>query len=218
MRNNDMKASERENMIHSEQNCCENHKVTQAEAEQAVRTLISWAGDDPLRQGVWETPKRVAKAFREWFAGYESDPAEYLSKQFEEVAGYNAPVMLRDIPFHSRCEHHMASIIGKVHIAYLPKGKVVGISKLARVTEGFAKRLQIQERLTAEIAECIYKTLDAEGAAVMITAEHHCMTTRGVDTHDTRMTTFHLTGRYKTDPDLRREFMAFCNSSSHSAL
>ena len=189
--------------------------VTREDAERAVQTLIAWAGDDPLRPGVLETPSRVAKAFKEWFAGYETDPADYLSKQFEEVAGYNAPVMLRDIPFNSKCEHHMAPIVGKAHIAYLPRGRVVGISKLARVTEGFAKRLQIQERLTAEIAECIYQVLEAEGAAVMIHAEHHCMTTRGVDTHDTCMTTFHLTGLYKTDPFLRREFMDFCNSRSH---
>lgn len=190
--------------------CCTHHIPTEPEAKQAVTTLLSWAGDNPSRSGLLETPSRVAKAFKEWFQGYEIDPASLLNKSFDEVAGYQAPVMLKDIPFHSHCEHHLAPIIGKAHIAYIPNGKVVGISKLARVTEAFALRLQIQERLTAEIANCIYDTLDAKGVAVMIEAEHFCMTTRGVDTHETNMITYHLNGIYRDDPTYREEFMRFC--------
>lgn len=184
--------------------------LTQADAEMAVKTLLQWAGDNPSREGLVETPKRVAKAFKEWFSGYDINPADLLSKNFEEVSGYHAPVFLKDIPFHSHCEHHLAPIIGKAHIAYIPSGKVVGISKLARLTEAFALRLQIQERLTAEIAQCISETLQAKGVAVMIEAEHFCMTTRGVNTHDTNMMTYHLVGVYQDDALLRNEFMQFC--------
>jgi GTP cyclohydrolase I len=184
--------------------------VTQSEAEAAIKTLLIWAGDDPVREGLQETPKRVAQAFQEWFSGYHIDPASVLHKNFSEVSGYHAPVFLKNIPFHSHCEHHLAPIIGKVHIAYVPNGKVVGISKLARVTEVFALRLQIQERMTAEIADCIQNTLNAKGVAVMVEAEHFCMTTRGVHTHDTNMMTYHLTGIYRDDVALRTEFMQFC--------
>jgi GTP cyclohydrolase I len=186
--------------------------VSREQAEDAISTLLAWAGDNPSRSGLLETPARVVKAFKEWFAGYEIDASELLSKQFDEVAGYHAPVMLKDIPFHSRCEHHLAPIIGKAHIAYIPNGKVVGISKLARVTEAFALRLQIQERLTAQIADCIADTLQASGVAVVIEAEHFCMTTRGVNTHGTNMITSHLTGVYRDNPQLRAEFMQFCSS------
>lgn len=179
-------------------------------AEDAVRTLIEWAGDDSSRSGVIETPSRVVKAFEEWFMGYKINPADLLNKNFDEVEGYSAPVMLKDIPFHSHCEHHLAPIIGKATIAYIPDGKVVGISKLARLTEAFAHRLQIQERLTAQIANCLFETLEAKGAAVMIEAEHHCMTTRGVHTHGTNMITHHFRGLYETDINYRREFMEFC--------
>ena len=158
-------------------------KASRTDAEHAVETLIAWAGDNPLRSGLLETPARVAKAFEEWFAGYHINPSDILNKSFDEVEGYNAPVMLKDIPFHSHCEHHLAPIIGKVTIAYIPSGRVVGISKLARVTEAFSLRLQIQERLTAQIAECIHNSLHTQGVAVMINGEHHCMTTRGVHVH-----------------------------------
>lgn len=187
--------------------CCD---VTYSDATDAVKTLLSWAGDNPSREGLLETPQRVAKAFQEWFLGYTIDPQTLLNKDFSEVEGYQAPVFLCNIPFHSHCEHHLAPIIGKAHIAYIPNGKVVGISKLARVTEAFALRLQIQERLTAQIANCIHDTLNAKGVAVMIEAEHFCMTTRGVNTHDTNMITYHLTGIYQTDVTLRTEFMQFC--------
>ena len=187
-----------------------NVSVTQSDTEEAIKKLLIWAGDNPNREGLQETPKRVAKAFQEWFSGYRIDPVSVLHKSFSEVSGYHAPVFLKNIPFHSHCEHHLAPIIGKVHIAYIPNGKVVGISKLARVTEAFALRLQIQERLTAEIADCIQDTLDAKGVAVMIEAEHFCMTTRGVHTHDTNMVTYHLTGIYRDDATLRVEFMQFC--------
>lgn len=201
-----------DNLPHGQHNdnapCC-----TQNDAESAIKTLLTWAGDSPEREGLKETPQRVANAFKEWFCGYDIDPASLLNKNFNEVAGYQAPVMLKDIPFHSHCEHHLAPIIGKAHIAYIPKQKVVGISKLARVTEAFAQRLQIQERLTAEIANCIYETLDAKAVAVMIQAEHFCMTTRGVNTHDTHMITYHLKGLYQDDPALRAEFMQFCHKS-----
>lgn len=185
-------------------------KVTQQQAEQAIRTLLEWAGDNPKRAGLLETPSRVVKAFKEWFAGYQSDPALLLEKQFEEIANYHAPVMLKDIPFHSHCEHHLAPIIGKIHIAYIPNGKVVGISKLARIADAYAKRLQIQERLTSEIANLIQDTLNPKGVAVMIEAEHFCMTTRGIHTHDTNMITYHLTGDYQKDSAIRQEFMNFC--------
>jgi GTP cyclohydrolase I len=189
-----------------ELNVVKDTNVHQNEAEKAVETLIRWAGDDPNREGLVETPKRVARAFTEWFWGYSVDPKEYLSKSFEEVEGYHAPVILKDIPFQSHCEHHMAAIIGKAHISYIPNGRVVGISKLARVVQAFARRLQIQEKLTAQIANCLEEGLTPKGVAVAIEAEHHCMTTRGVQIHDVAMITSHLTGIYQTDTLLRQEF------------
>ena len=181
-------------------------EVTQADAEAAVRTLIEWAGDDPAREGLLETPKRVAKAYRELFAGYETDPRAYLERTFEEVGGYDELVLLRDIPVESFCEHHMLPFLGRAHVGYLPRDRVVGISKLARVVQGFARRLQIQEKLTAEIAEAICDILKPKGVGVVIVSEHSCMTMRGVNTPGTRLTTSHLLGEVRDDPRTRQEF------------
>jgi len=181
-------------------------RPSQADAEAAVRTLIEWAGDDPDREGLLETPKRVAKAYRELFAGYESDPREYLAKTFEEVAGYDELVILKDIPVVSFCEHHMLPFIGKAHVGYLPANRVVGISKLARVVRGFGRRLQIQEKLTAEIAEAICDILKPKGVGVVVISEHSCMTMRGVNTPGTRLTTSTLLGVVRDDPRTRQEF------------
>ena len=179
---------------------------TQADAEAAVRTLIEWAGDDPNREGLLETPKRVAKAYRELFAGYETDPHEYLERTFEEVGGYDQLVILRDIRVVSFCEHHMLPFLGKAHVAYLPRDRVVGISKLARVVNGFARRLQIQEKLTAEIAEAIQEILQPKGVGVVLVSEHSCMTMRGVNTPGSSLTTSHLLGEVRDDPRTRQEF------------
>ena len=181
---------------------------TQEQAEDAVRTLLSWAGDDPSREGLQETPARVVRAFGEWFSGYQIDPAEYLEKTFEEVAGYDEMVMLKGIRFESHCEHHLAPIIGQAHVAYIPSGRVVGISKLARVVDAFAKRLQVQEKMTAQIAACIEHTLAARGVAVVIEAAHQCMSTRGVHKHGVSTVTSRMTGLFKSDRDYRREFLA----------
>jgi GTP cyclohydrolase I len=174
----------------------------------AIRTLISWAGDDPTREGLLDTPKRVARAWKEYCAGYEDDPGLHLSRTFEEVGGYDEVVLLRDIPFQSHCEHHMAPIIGKASIAYLPKNRVVGISKLARVLHGYARRLQVQERLTAEVAKCIWDNLQPHGVAVVIEATHGCMTGRGVRTPGVGMTTSRLLGCFLDDASSRREVMS----------
>jgi GTP cyclohydrolase I len=179
-------------------------KVTQEDAEAAVRVLIEWAGDDPNREGLLETPKRVAKSYRELFAGYESDPKDYLAKTFEEVAGYDELVILKDIPVVSFCEHHMLPFIGRAHVGYLPSSRVVGISKLARVVRGFARRLQIQEKLTAEVAGAIQEILKPKGVGVVIVSEHSCMTMRGVNTPGTRLTTSHLLGEVRDDPRTRQ--------------
>jgi GTP cyclohydrolase I len=181
-------------------------RPTQQEAEAAVRTLIEWAGDDPNREGLLETPKRVAKAYRELFAGYEADPREYLERTFEEVGGYDELVVLRDIRVVSFCEHHMLPFLGKAHVGYLPSNRVVGISKLARVVNGFARRLQIQEKLTAEIAEAIQDILNPKGVGVVVVSEHSCMTMRGVNTPGSRLTTSHLVGVVRDDPRTRQEF------------
>jgi GTP cyclohydrolase IA len=181
-------------------------RPTQAEAEAAVRTLIEWAGDDPDREGLLETPKRVAKAYRELFAGYETDPRDYLQRTFEEVGGYDELVLLRDIPVVSFCEHHMLPFLGRAHVGYLPNDRVVGISKLARVVHGFGRRLQIQEKLTAEIAEAIQDILKPKGVGVIVVSEHSCMTMRGVNTPGTRLTTSHLLGEVRDDPRTRQEF------------
>jgi GTP cyclohydrolase I len=181
-------------------------RPTQAEAEAAVRTLIEWAGDDPDREGLRETPKRVAKSYRELFAGYESDPRAYLERTFDEVGGYDELVLLRDIPVVSFCEHHMLPFLGRAHVGYLPANRVVGISKLARVVHGFARRLQIQEKLTAEIAGAIQDILKPKGVGVLVISEHSCMTMRGVNTPGTRLTTSHLLGEVRDDPRTRQEF------------
>ena len=181
--------------------------VPDAVAE-AVRTLISWAGDDPAREGLLDTPRRVARAWKEYCAGYADDPARHLSRVFEEVGGYDEIVLLRDIPFQSHCEHHMAPIIGKASIAYLPNNHVVGISKLARVLHGFARRLQVQERLTAEVADCIWNNLHPVGCAVVIEATHACMTARGVRTPGVGMVTSRMMGVFRDDERSRKEVLA----------
>ena len=181
--------------------------VSQTEAEAAVRTLIRWAGDDPAREGLIDTPARVARSYRELFAGYEVDPREYLERTFEEVGGYDELVVLKDIRFVSFCEHHMLPVVGKAHVGYLPTDRVVGISKLARVVRGFARRLQIQEKMTAEIARTIHEVLRPEGVGVVIEAEHSCMTMRGVNVPGASLITSHLIGVVRDDPRTREEFM-----------
>ena len=179
-----------------------------ADVEEAVRTLIRWAGDDPDREGLLDTPKRVARAWREYAIGYREDPAHHLGRTFDEVGGYDEIVLLKNIPFQSHCEHHMAPIIGKASIAYLPRDKVVGISKLARVLHGFARRLQVQERLTAQVADCIWDVLQPQGVAVVIEASHACMTARGVGTPGVMMTTSRMMGVFREDERSRREVLA----------
>ncbi len=174
----------------------------------AIRTLLRWAGDDPAREGLVDTPRRVARAWKEYCAGYGEDPAHHLSRIFEEVGGYDEIVLLKDIPFQSHCEHHMAPIIGRAHIAYLPKDHVVGISKLARVLHAFARRLQVQERLTAEVADCIWNGLKPQGVAVVIEASHACMTARGVRTPGVSMVTSRMMGVFRDDERSRKEVLA----------
>ncbi|MEH3103979.1 MAG: GTP cyclohydrolase I FolE [Sphingomonas phyllosphaerae] len=175
---------------------------------EAVRTLLRWAGDDPAREGLVDTPKRVARAWKEYCAGYGEDPGVHLSRVFEEVGGYDEIVLLKDIPFQSHCEHHMAPIIGKAHIAYLPRNHVVGISKLARVLHGYARRLQVQERLTAEVADCIWNGLKPLGVAVVIEASHACMTARGVRTSGVNMVTSRMMGVFRDDDRSRKEVLS----------
>ncbi|MES2343172.1 MAG: GTP cyclohydrolase I FolE [Pseudomonadota bacterium] len=181
-------------------------RPSQQEAEAAVRTLIEWAGDDPDREGLKETPARVARSYKELFSGYETDPKDYLARTFEEVGGYDELVILRDIRVVSFCEHHMLPFLGTAHVGYLPNDRVVGISKLARVVHGFARRLQIQEKLTAEIAGAIQDILAPKGVGVVIISEHSCMTMRGVNTPGSRLTTSHLLGEVRDDPRTRQEF------------
>ena len=178
------------------------------EVQEAVRTLLRWAGDDPEREGLIDTPKRVARAWKEYCEGYAENPAMHLARTFEEVGGYDELVLLKDIPFHSHCEHHMAPIIGKASIAYMPTDKVVGISKLARVLHGFARRLQVQERLTAEVAECIWDNLKPHGVALVIEASHSCMTARGVRTPGVGMITSRLRGCFLDDARSRKEVLS----------
>jgi len=178
-----------------------------AEAEAAVRTLIRWAGDDPDREGLLDTPARVARSYQEMFAGYEVDPREYLERTFEEVGGYDQLIVLRDIRFVSFCEHHMLPVIGRAQVGYLPTHRVVGISKLARVVRGFARRLQIQEKMTAEIAQAIDEVLKPQGVGVVIDAEHSCMTIRGVNSPGSSLTTSSLRGVVRDDPKTREEFL-----------
>ncbi|MDQ3287164.1 MAG: GTP cyclohydrolase I FolE [Pseudomonadota bacterium] len=184
-------------------------KPTREEAEAAVRTLLSWAGDDPAREGLLDTPKRVVKAYSDWFSGYADDPREYLERTFEEVAGYDELIVLRDIEFESHCEHHMAPIIGKAHIGYLPDGKVVGISKLARVVEAYARRFQVQEKLTAQISDTINEVLQPRGVGVVIEGAHECMTTRGVHKRGVSMITSKMLGTFREDARTRAEFLQF---------
>jgi GTP cyclohydrolase IA len=185
----------------------ERRRPQQSEAEAAVRTLIRWAGDDPEREGLLETPARVARAFEEYFAGYAEDPAAILQKSFAEIEGYDEMVVLRDLGFESHCEHHLAPIIGRVCVAYVPRGRVVGISKLARVVEVYAKRLQIQEKLTAQIANTIEEVLKPHGVGVVIKALHHCMTARGVHKPDSSLVTSRMLGCFRDDPQLRQQFL-----------
>ncbi len=183
-------------------------KPSREEAEAAVRTLLRWAGDDPARAGLLGTPARVARAYEEWFGGYGQDPAELLRTTFDETGGYDEVILLRDVGFVSHCEHHLAPIVGRAHVAYMPDCRVAGISKLARVVDVFARRLQIQERMTAQIADVIQEVLEPRGVGVVIEAVHHCMTTRGVQKRDSLMTTSRLTGIFRDNPSTRREFLA----------
>ncbi len=185
----------------------DDNRPTRDEAEAAVRTLLRWAGDDPTREGLLDTPARVTKAYGEWFRGYDEDPANMLQRTFEEVEGYNEMVILKDIRFESYCEHHMAPIIGRAHVAYWPTGRVVGISKLARVVDAYAKRLQVQEKMTAQIANTLNDVLKPRGVAVVVEGEHHCMSTRGVHKHGVSMVTTAMRGVFDMDREVRRDFM-----------
>ena len=189
-------------------------RPTREETESAVRTLLKWIGDDPDREGLIATPSRVAKAYEEWFAGYKEDPVEFLRRTFYEVDGYDEMVVLRDITFESHCEHHIAPILGKVQVGYLPDRKVVGISKLARVVETFAKRLQVQETMTAQIANCINDVLKPKGVGVVVEGMHHCMTTRGIHKSGVAMMTSQLLGDFRSDPRTRAEFLNIIGRST----
>ena len=189
-------------------------RPTREETESAVRTLLKWIGDNPDREGLIATPSRVAKAYEEWFAGYKEDPVEFLRRTFYEVDGYDEMVVLRDISFESHCEHHIAPILGKVQVGYLPDRKVVGISKLARVVETFAKRLQVQETMTAQIANCINDVLKPKGVGVVVEGMHHCMTTRGIHKSGVAMMTSQLLGDFRSDPRTRAEFLNIIGRST----
>jgi GTP cyclohydrolase IA len=187
----------------------ERNQVSRTEAESAIRTLLRWAGEDPTREGLLDTPKRVVDAYTDWFSGYAIDPRDYLLRTFEETSGYDEMVVLRDIEFESHCEHHMAPIIGRAHVGYLPTGKVVGISKLARVVDVFARRFQVQEKMTAEIARCINDVLLPQGVGVVIEAVHECMTTRGIHKRGVSMITSKMLGSFRSDARTRNEFLTF---------
>ena len=191
-----------------------NKKPSRIEAEAAVRTLLTWAGEDAKREGLKDTPKRVVKAYEDWFSGYNEDPKEVLKKTFSELDGYDEIIMLRDIRIESHCEHHIAPFIGSAHVAYLPRKRVVGISKIARITKIFSKRMQVQEKLTAQIANCIQEVLKPRGVAVVIEAQHQCMTTRGINTPGISMVTSQLLGKFRTDASTRREFYSMINQGS----
>ncbi len=193
-------------------------RPSREQAEDAVRVLLRWAGDDPMREGLRGTPDRVARAFEEYFSGYSVDPVELLQRTFEEVEGYDEMVVLRDIRFESHCEHHLAPIIGRAHIAYLPNQRVVGISKLARLVEAYARRLQIQEKMTAQIANTLAKVLRPKGVAVVIEASHQCMTTRGVHKPGVSMVTSRMLGAFRNDASTRREFLAYIGTLDHFAV
>ena len=189
-------------------------RPTRQEAEEAVRTLLRWAGDDPAREGLLDTPGRVVRAYEDWFRGYEEDPAAMLQRTFEEVEGYDEMVVLRDIRFESYCEHHMAPIIGKAHVAYLPTDRVVGISKLARLVDAYAKRLQVQEKMNAQIANTLQEILQPKGVAVVLEGEHHCMSTRGVHKPGVSMVTSTMLGAFR-EPDTRREFLSIIGNPTN---
>lgn len=193
-------------------------KPSRAEAEEAVRTLLRWAGDDPAREGLLGTPDRVVRAYEEFFSGYKVDAVAFLERTFEEIDGYDELIVLRDIRFESHCEHHLAPIIGRAHIGYLPNKRVVGISKLARVLEAYARRLQIQEKLTAQVANTIQDVLQPRGVGVIIDAAHQCMTTRGVHKPGMSMVTSRMLGSFRSDPSTRREFLAIVNSPATAQL
>jgi GTP cyclohydrolase I len=182
-------------------------KPSRKQAEEAVRTLLLWAGEDTRREGLLDTPARVARAYEDWFAGYKQDPVQYLQRTFEEVEGYDEMIVLRDISFESHCEHHMAPIIGKAHVGYLPNNKIVGISKLARVVEAFARRFQVQEKMTAQIANCIWDVLQPKGVGIVIDAAHQCMTTRGIHKTGVSMVTSQMVGCFRSDARTRTEFL-----------
>jgi GTP cyclohydrolase I len=182
-------------------------KPSRKQAEQAIETLLLWAGEDPRREGLLDTPKRVAEAYKDWFSGYKEDPVLFLKRTFEEVEGYDEMIVLRDIEFESHCEHHMAPIIGKAHVGYLPRNKVVGISKLARVVEAFARRFQVQEKMTAQIANCIEDVLKPKGVGVVIEGVHQCMTTRGIHKAGVSMVTSQMIGTFRKDARTRAEFL-----------
>ncbi len=191
-------------------------RVGRAAAEDAVRTLLRWAGEDPGREGLRDTPKRVVNAYRDWFSGYQMDPAAYLRRTFEEVAGYDELIVLRNIEFESHCEHHMAPIIGRAHVGYLPSSKIVGISKLARVVDSYGRRFQVQEKMTAEVARCISEVLKPRGVGVVIEATHQCMTTRGVHKSRVSMVTSKMLGVFREDARTRAEFLRFIGIESNA--
>lgn len=182
-------------------------KPSRKKAEEAIHTLLLWAGEDPSREGLIDTPKRVARAYEDWFSGYKDNPVNFLKRTFKEVEGYDEMIVLRDITFESHCEHHMAPIIGKAHVGYLPDKKVVGISKLARVVEAFARRFQVQEKMTAQIANCIQDVLHPKGVGVVVEAVHQCMTTRGIHKSDVSMVTSQMLGSFRKDARTRAEFL-----------
>ena len=186
-------------------------KPSRKKAEEAIHTLLLWAGEDPHREGLIDTPARVAQAYEDWFSGYKQDPVRYLRRTFEEVDGYDEMIVLRDIEFESHCEHHMAPIIGKAHVGYLPNNKIVGISKLARVVDAFARRFQVQEKMTAQIANCIEEVLDPKGVGVVIEAIHQCMTTRGIHKSEVSMVTSQMLGTFRQDARTRAEFLQMIN-------
>jgi GTP cyclohydrolase I len=191
-------------------------RPSREDAERAIRTLLLWAGDDPAREGLRDTPARVARAYEDWFSGYNEDPEEFLQRTFEEVDGYDDMIVLKDIRFESHCEHHLAPIIGRVHVGYLPNNKVVGISKLARVVDAYARRLQVQEKMNAQIAHCIQKVLEPKGVAVVIEATHQCMTTRGVHKTGVSMVTSTMHGEFRKNPLTRREFLSVIGNPASS--
>jgi len=193
-------------------------RPSRGEAEEAVRTLIRWARDDPAREGLRDTPARVVRAYEEFFAGYLQDPTDILARTFSEVEGYDEMIVMNDIRFESHCEHHMVPIIGKAHIGYLPNNRVVGISKLARLVEVYARRLQVQEKMTVQIAECLQKVLKPKGVAVVIEAAHQCMTTRGVHKPGVGLVTSRMVGAFRDDPSTRREFLAVIGRTGSSSL